>query len=44
MSYDRRCTPSLGLVAAEVAAEVGRYREGAAAPFMRHLQKLTTST
>jgi len=41
MSHDRRCTPSLGLVGAEVAAEVGRYREGAAAPFMRHLQELT---
>ena len=44
MSYDRRCTPSLGLVGAEVAAEVGRYREGAAAPFMRHLQELTSGT
>jgi ADP-ribose pyrophosphatase YjhB (NUDIX family) len=37
MSYDRRCAPSLGLVANEVAAEVSRSRPGAATPFMRHL-------
>lgn len=43
LSHNRRCAPTLQLVAAEVAAEVSRYHPTAAAPFTRRVQELTAA-